>query len=890
MRALLIALMLVTPLAAQHIAASNQSDNTPLNPLAVWEEARGVIIEAEGLHDALSSGEYDFDISADACESIRAQQRSGLPPALPDPITTLGTTTDECEVLLTEEYVKEALHGWQYDFPASSGSDHTVCASGCDFTSLETAIAAAACGDTVTVTANETVNLSTNEITITQHCSEAAPLWIRTSAHANAVFTLGSRVDLATDTALMPRFTITPSDPVFELEPVLLGISSVNTGTDTLTTATHGLSVGDRVFFTSDAPQPLDDSRPYWVLTVPSSTTFTVSKFENAGAATLDLTGSASGSLVLPSSWIRFTGFYLGKNAGDHTGSLIDLNPTSIYHPDARSHHIWFDHLLADGVFNEELRRVVNLSGRYQSVTDSYLTGATDNADSQAILVGGNGDGPVWIENNHLEASGENIMYGGVGGDNLHMNPGDGGTLVAKGNHLYKPTSWKITSLAGTPTTPCVPGEWWSNTSSGEVCSVCDAGGASWTTQGSCALKPNIDFTTKNNFEIKKSTHSINLGNIYENSWADGGSQHGNILTIKQAPAFQPNLTSLSNGPNVTTQNVLLYGEIARKGGMLGVFAVVPTTGIHPLAADTTGIPGNWALWNILGHDIDMDLYDYIDDDPDASSSLQTTGLSPSGISIRHVTTLPPAQPTVGNDQQWAFNSNSYSDGLVAHIKVADSILGLSDVLASGRASGCASASAASSTFTAGPNLWVWTDAAGPDMSSCSAGGAFSETDLDDIGFASWSGGTTPDDFRLTSAGTTNDYRAGGAQDASDGKDLGADIDIVKDLTGGVEAGLLSWSEQYGVAITAVGATTATVEWDRPNAANACNFYLYTDYARTTEHADTVGSNSDAGLVSAGHVTFPVGGNSALTTKTWYWFEIDCPTDSVRMVGSLFTN
>ena len=51
MRALLIALMLVTPLAAQHIAASNQSDNTPLNPLAVWEEARGVIIEAEGLHD-----------------------------------------------------------------------------------------------------------------------------------------------------------------------------------------------------------------------------------------------------------------------------------------------------------------------------------------------------------------------------------------------------------------------------------------------------------------------------------------------------------------------------------------------------------------------------------------------------------------------------------------------------------------------------------------------------------------------------------------------------------------------------------------------------------------------------------------------------------------------
>ena len=106
LRLLTFVLLLVAPLAAQHIAASNQSDKTPLNPLAVWEEARAVIIEAEGLHDALSSGEYDFDISADACLSIQAQQRSGLPPALPDAIPVLGSNTAECEVLLSEDYVK----------------------------------------------------------------------------------------------------------------------------------------------------------------------------------------------------------------------------------------------------------------------------------------------------------------------------------------------------------------------------------------------------------------------------------------------------------------------------------------------------------------------------------------------------------------------------------------------------------------------------------------------------------------------------------------------------------------------------------------------------------------------------------------------------------------
>jgi hypothetical protein len=41
--------------------------------------------------------------------------------------------------------------------------------------------------------------------------------------------------------------------------------------------------------------------------------------------------------------------------------------------------------------------------------------------------------------------------------------------------------------------------------------------------------------------------------------------------------------------------------------------------------------------------------------------------------------------------------------------------------------------------------------------------------------------------------------------------------------------------------------------------------------------------------VTADHVTFNLGTNTALTTKTAYWYEIDCPTDSVKMVGELMT-
>lgn len=870
MKFLLTLLLLAGPLAAQHIAASNQSDKVPLNPMAAWEETVAVIKQAEGLHDALSSGDYDFDISAAACIPIRNQQRSGKPPSLPGNLIALPGNTAACEVLLTEDYVKEALHGWQaVHWTNPSGSDATVCASGCDYTDLETAVAAALCGETVTVTANETVNLTTNEIDIAKHCSQANPLWIRTSAYANAVFTNGSRVGTG-DTSLMPRFTVSPNAAAFQFGPELLSFSSVNTGTDTLTTSSvHGLAVGDKVFFTSDAPQPLDDTRPYWVLTVPTTTTFTVSRYENAAAATLDITGTASGSLVLPTQWVRLTGFSLGKNTGSHSGGLIEMGGQ--YHPDARTNHLWLDHIHTDGLFNEFQRRSIQLSGRWLSVTDSYLTGATDNADSQAIWVEGNGDGPIWLENNYTEATGENIYWGGAVGDNLHLNPGDFGTFVVKGNWMYKPTSWKITSVAGSPTTPCVPGEWWEDTTGAPDCSICDAGGASWTLQGSCTNAPLSTFSSKNNFEFKKISSGLNLGNIYENSWADAGSQNGTLLSLKQSPASQ-------NGPNAASNNSLFYGEIARRGGMLAKVAGVDT-------ATSTGIPGNIVFWNLLAYDIDLDLYDYITDAPDSFFALQSTGLGPDGFEMRHVT-LAPSHDSTTDNRRWFGNENSYSGLLTQSIRVHDSVLSFSDVKTSGRTAGCPSIDYFA-TLDVGTNLVVWSDGAGPNMSACSTA-FYSETAMNNVGFADWAN----DDYRITSSGTGGDYRAGGAQDASDGKDLGADIDIVKDLTGGVEAGLLSWSEQYGVAVTAAGSTTATVEWDRPNAANACNFYLYTDYARTSEHADTAGDNGDNrdGGVSAGHVTFTLGDNAVLTTKTWYWFEIDCATDSVKMVGSLFTN
>ena len=66
------------------------------------------------------------------------------------------------------------------------------------------------------------------------------------------------------------------------------------------------------------------------------------------------------------------------------------------------------------------------------------------NADSQAI-VGYNGEGPFTIENNYLEAAGENVMFGGSDPAVTNLVPSD---IVLRRNHLYKPLEWRNAILA----------------------------------------------------------------------------------------------------------------------------------------------------------------------------------------------------------------------------------------------------------------------------------------------------------------------------------------------------------------------------------------------------------------------------------------------------------
>ena len=85
-------------------------------------------------------------------------------------------------------------------------------------------------------------------------------------------------------------------------------------------------------------------------------------------------------------------------------------------------------------------RRGVLLNSASSAVVDSHVSEIhAAGADSQAIL-GYNGPGPFKILNNYLEASTENIMFGGADPKTRDLVPSD---IEIRRNHLFKPPRWR---------------------------------------------------------------------------------------------------------------------------------------------------------------------------------------------------------------------------------------------------------------------------------------------------------------------------------------------------------------------------------------------------------------------------------------------------------------
>jgi hypothetical protein len=176
-------------------------------------------------------------------------------------------------------------------------------------------------------------------------------------------------------------------------------------------------------------------------------------------------------------------------------------------------HDLVFDRCYIHGFPLQPVQRGVALNSAETSVLNSWISDIHWDIDTQA-LCGWNGPGPFHIINNHLEAASENVMFGGATVHIPNMIPSD---IEIRGNHFFKPLSWKL----GDPAYVSPP--WRSNTTYG-------------------------GYSVKNLFELKNAQRVIIDGNLFENSWGDAQTGFAIILTPRQDPyAVIQDLTITNN-------------------------------------------------------------------------------------------------------------------------------------------------------------------------------------------------------------------------------------------------------------------------------------------------------------------------------------------------------
>jgi hypothetical protein len=102
-------------------------------------------------------------------------------------------------------------------------------------------------------------------------------------------------------------------------------------------------------------------------------------------------------------------------------------------------HHLVIDRSYLHGDASFGQRRGVALNSRDSQVIDSYFADfKSATVDSQAIC-GWNGPGPFLIENNYLEAAGQNVMFGGADPSIPNLVPSG---ITLRRNHIAKPDAW----------------------------------------------------------------------------------------------------------------------------------------------------------------------------------------------------------------------------------------------------------------------------------------------------------------------------------------------------------------------------------------------------------------------------------------------------------------
>lgn len=207
-------------------------------------------------------------------------------------------------------------------------------------------------------------------------------------------------------------------------------------------------------------------------------------------------TPNASPAFLAPPNshhW-RLVGLELTQSGRFDTYELVRLGDGDSAGPQDTAaeapHHLRIErcylHAFDDGT---TLKRGISLNSAHTEVVDSYLSGMKGAGQEAQAVAGWNGPGPFLIENDYLEAAGENILFGGATPATPGLVPSD---ITIRNSHLFKPLAWR----RGAP-------EW---------------DKSAW--------------TVKNLLELKSARRVIITGNVMENSWPDAQTGWAVIFNV----------------------------------------------------------------------------------------------------------------------------------------------------------------------------------------------------------------------------------------------------------------------------------------------------------------------------------------------------------------------
>ncbi|MBA3440820.1 MAG: right-handed parallel beta-helix repeat-containing protein [Pyrinomonadaceae bacterium] len=204
----------------------------------------------------------------------------------------------------------------------------------------------------------------------------------------------------------------------------------------------------------------------------------------------------------------RFLGVEVGRTTPQ--GVVYDLiqlgDPSGAQDTlDKVPHHFIFDRCYIHGDMDGELKRGIALNSGDTEIINSHISEFHVKGQEAQALCGWNGPGPYRIENNYIEAAGENVMFGGATGGLAAQGliPSD---IVIRRNHFKKLLEWR--------------GRW----------------------------------TVKNLLELKNARRVEVSGNVFDGCWADAQAGYAILFTPR------PN----DSGPSAVVEDVEFTNNIVR--------------------------------------------------------------------------------------------------------------------------------------------------------------------------------------------------------------------------------------------------------------------------------------------------------------------------------------